>query len=136
MTYSKPLPQIDERNRPYWDGLREGQLRLPRCEDCGKLRYTPYRLCPSCGSERTSWARLSGKGTVWSACRFHQVYFEGFRAETPYSVVLVELDEGVKVYSNLVGNPSLAEVGQRVEAVFEPATAEVTLLKFRPVDPA
>ena len=135
--YRKPLPVVDERNRPYWEALKRGELRLPRCGACGKLRYVPFRRCPTCGSEDTQWSLLSGRGTIWSRTVFHQVYFEGFRAEVPYNVVLVELDEGVKLYSNIVGaNNSEIAIGRRVEATFDAVTTDVTLLKFRLADEA
>jgi uncharacterized OB-fold protein len=68
---------------------------------------------------------------VWSFCVFHKVYFEGFAAEAPYAVVLVELDEGVRVYSNLIDMPLEAiRIGMRVHAVFDRVTDAVTLPKF------
>ena len=67
--YSKPLPTIDERNRPHWAGNAAGELRVQRCDDCGTLRFPASRWCPHCLSESTSWQTTSGKGQVWSgAC--------------------------------------------------------------------
>jgi hypothetical protein len=130
--YPKPLPAISDANRPYWDALRRRELRLLRCASCARLRVYPFRYCPHCGHEQAEWTALSGRGTIWSVGIFHQIYFEGFRAEAPYAVVVVELDEGPRVYSNIVGTSAHAiRIGDRVEAVFEDVTAEVTLLKFR-----
>ncbi|MCP8938762.1 Zn-ribbon domain-containing OB-fold protein [Alsobacter sp. SYSU M60028] len=135
VAYRKPLPVVDSRNRPYWEALRRHELRLPRCAACGTLRFAPFRHCPACGSEDTEWPQLSGRGTIWSRAIFHQVYFEGFRDEAPYNVVLVQLDEGVKLYSNIVGADNAEiRIGRRVEACFDDVTPEVTLLKFRLVD--
>jgi uncharacterized OB-fold protein len=132
--YTKPLPVIDDANRPYWEALKRHELRLPRCGACGHVRFQPYRYCPKCGSDEMHWQTLSGRGRIWAACVFHQVYFEGFRAEVPYNVVLVELEEGPRVYSNLVGVSSVRDVpiGTPVQAEFDDVTADVTLLKFRP----
>lgn len=133
--YSKPLPAIDEHNRPYWEGLKARKVVLPRCKTCGHVRFQPSRYCPDCGSNESEWTELAGSGRIWARCAFHRVYFEGFRDEVPYNVVLVELDGGPRVYSNLVGvdDPWSVPVGASVEAVFDDVTEEVTLLKFRPV---
>ena len=131
-TYTKPLPRIDESNRPHWEGARAGELRVQRCLGCGALRYPPSRWCSQCLSEETEWVATGGKGKVWSWCVFHRAYFKGFEAEIPYVVALIELDEGIRLYSNLVGVPREdIRIGMPVRAVFEPATDEVTLIKFR-----
>lgn len=130
-TYTKPLPRIDERNKPHWDGNAAGEVRVQACDDCSALRFPASRWCPHCLSENTSWTRVSGKGKVWSWCVFHRAYFKGFEPDLPYPVVLVELDEGPRIYSNLVGVPrDKIKIGMRLRAVFEKATDEVTLLKF------
>ena len=129
--YPKPLPRIDERNRPHWEGNATGELRLHQCGDCGSLRFPASRWCPDCLAETSSWRHVSGKGKVWSWCVFHRAYFKGFEADLPYPVVLVELQEGPKIYSNLVGVPrDKIRIGMPVRAVFEKATDEVTLVKF------
>lgn len=130
--YRKPLPSIDERNQPFWDALKARRLDLLKCDRCGALRVQPHRYCPRCGNDGAKWVTVSGRGTVWSVGIFHQVYFEGFRDEVPYNVAVIELDEGVRLYSNIVGTPNRdIRIGDRVEAVFDPVTDEVTLLKFR-----
>ena len=132
-TYAKPLPAIDESNAPHWAGARERQIRVQKCSDCSALRYPPARYCARCLSDRSGWVTLSGSGEVWSHCTFHRAYFKGFDPEIPYTVVLVKLDEGPLLYSNLVGVPRGEErIGMRVHAVFEDVTAEVTLIKFAP----
>ena len=129
--YLKPLPRIDDRNRPHWEGNAKGELRVQRCDDCGTPRFPASRWCPSCLSENTSWLKVSGKGKVWSWCVFHRAYFPGFEPELPYPVVLIELDEGPRIYSNLVGVPKdKIRIGMLVRAVFEKATDDVTLVKF------
>ena len=130
--YAKPLPVVDDANKPYWHALKSHELRLLRCDSCGEFRLYPFRQCPYCGHDRATWAALSGKGQVWTKTVFHHVYFEGFRGEIPYNVVVVELDEGPRVYSNIVGKPNdEIRIGDRVEAVFDDVTPDVTLLKFR-----
>ena len=129
--YLKPLPRIDERNRAHWDGAREGRLMIQACSDCGALRYPFSTLCAHCHGTNSLWKQASGKGTVWAWCAFHRAYFKGFESELPYNVVVVELDEGLKLYSNLVGVAGKeVRIGMRVRAAFEKATEEVTLVKF------
>jgi uncharacterized OB-fold protein len=125
-----PLPRTDGPNAPFWAGARAGELRLQRCLDCGAWRFPAAPLCPRCRSARAEWARASGHGTVESFCVFHRAYFDGF--ELPYAVIQVRLEEGAQLFSNLVGTPPESiRIGMAVEAVFERATDEVTLVKFR-----
>jgi uncharacterized OB-fold protein len=134
VTYDKPLPHIDPQSRPFWDAARAHELRLPKCDDCGLLRTQFERWCPKCGGQSSTWVKLSGRGKVWSHCTFHRSYFAQFAAELPYQVVLIELEEGPKLISNIVGaSPILVAVGLSVAAVFEDVTSEVTLVKFTPM---
>jgi uncharacterized OB-fold protein len=131
--YTKPLPVLDGDNAPHWAGARERQLRVQRCTDCGRLRFPAARHCSDCLSEASEWISVSGRGEIWSHCRFHRVYFKGFEDEMPYTVVLVRLDEGPMLYSNMVGLAGEPiRIGQRVRAVFDDVTDEVTLIKFAP----
>ena len=131
--YAKPLPHISPLTQPFWEAARAGRLEVQRCGSCGKLRLPPANVCDACLSGDVAWAAVSGRGTVWSMCEFHRPYFKGFADELPYNVTLVELDEGPRLYTNLVGIAYRnIEIGLRVEAVFEPVTDEITIVKFRP----
>jgi len=136
MSYEKPLPRIDELSRPFWDAARENVLSLPRCNACKTFHTSMEPWCSRCGHEGATWERLSGRGRIWSSCRFHKLYYKGFAGDVPYNVAMVELDEGVKLVTNIVGLPNgtLDEmpIGMLVEAVFEAVTPEVTLVKFKP----
>lgn len=131
--YNKPLPLISSLNKPYWDGLKNRELRLQKCDDCGEVRYPPAPLCPQCWSRGYSWAKLSGHGKVNSWVVFHQSYFRGYDDTLPYNVAEVELDEGPRLLTNLVGIENDAIRTQLpVEIVFDDVTSEITLAKFRP----
>ena len=131
--YKKPLPQLDDANSPFWQAAKAHELKLQKCEDCGTLRFPASRHCASCGGQRGNWTAVSGRGIVESWCRFHQVYFEGFADEVPYTVIMVRLAEGLRFFSNLVDAPDEGiEIGLPVEAVFDDVTPEVTLVKFKP----
>lgn len=132
--YTKPLPAISTLNGPYWDGLKQRELKMPSCNDCGKLWYPPAPFCPECWSRNFTWRQLSGRGTVNSWVVFHQAYFSSYKDDVPYNVAEVELEEGPRLLTNLVGiaNEDIA-MGMSVEIVYDDVTDEVTLAKFRPV---
>ena len=131
--YTKPLPRLDDANAPFWEAAKAHELKLQKCDGCGTLRFPATRYCASCGSAESSWETVSGRGTVSSWCRFHQVYFEGFGNDVPYTVIVVELEEGPRLFSNLVDGPSDdIENGLPVEVFFDDVTPEVTLVKFKP----
>jgi uncharacterized OB-fold protein len=131
--YQKPLPPISSLNQPYWDGLKNREFKLQRCDACSKVWYPPSPLCPACWSRNFTWTRLSGQGRVNSWVIFHQSYFRGYDHDVPYNVAEVELDEGPRVLTNLVGikNEEI-RAGMPVEIVYDDVTSEITLAKFRP----
>ena len=130
--YLKPLPVIGDENRPFWDGCRSQQLRMQQCDDCGLIRFPINHVCPSCLSEAHHWQTLSGRGTVFAYVVIHQVYDAAFAGDVPYNVALVQLEEGPRMYSNVVGVPNDAvKVGDALEVVFEAVTPEVTIPRFR-----
>ena len=137
--YSKPLPPIDDHSRPYWEAAKAGRLQLPRCNHCGTFHTYFEPWCNKCGQEGVHWEELSGQGNIWANCRFHRAYFSGFELDLPYNVALVELNEGPRLMTNIVGLSSgtLEEmpIGMPVTAVFDSVTPEVTLIKFRPAGP-
>lgn len=131
--YKKPLPAISSLNAPYWDGLKRREVTLQRCNACHKLWYPPGPFCPDCWSRSCTWEKLSGRGKVNSWVIFHQAYFSSVKDEIPYNVAEVELDEGPRLLTNLVGIESAdIEIGMPVEVVFDDVTEDVTLAKFRP----
>jgi uncharacterized OB-fold protein len=135
--YAKPLPRLDGPNRPFWEGARAGKLMLQRCLDCGTFRFPAARCCAHCRGENAEWMATSGRGTIQSFCLFHKVYFEGFAHEMPYNVIQVRLEEDVQLFSNLVGTANDAiQIGAAVEVRFEPATRDITLVKFALIEGA
>jgi uncharacterized OB-fold protein len=132
-TYRKPLPEIDDINLPFWEATRRGELRLQRCKDCRHVWYPAGTNCPKCLSTSFEWGPMSGRGTVWSFIVYHHCWHRGFEKEIPYNVAMIQLDEGPIVITNVVDVKNEAiKVGMPVKVVFEPATDEVTLFKFKP----
>jgi len=131
--YTKPLPLIDECSKPFWDAAKNQSIQLPQCKTCQHIRAQFEDFCPKCGSELFTWKTLSGNGTIWSHCVFHQKYFPEFAEDLPYGVIMVELDEGPRLISNIVNQgQAQLKVGLRVRAYFEDVTDEITLIKFTP----
>lgn len=131
--YSKPLPRIDEESKGFWEACQRRELVLQRCGRCGTLRHYPRALCPSCLSDAVEWLRASGRGTIYTFTVTHQNQAAGFRDALPYVLAYVELEEGVRLLTNIVDcAPDAVRIDMPVEAVFEDATPAVTLVKFRP----
>ena len=131
-SYTKPLPTLTAENEGFWQAARRGELCLQKCSSCGHIRYPTSLVCPVCLADGAEWTRLSGRGTVYSYIVFHQVYNKEFAGDVPYNVALVQLDEGPRMFSNIVGTPNdQVKVGDRVAVVFEPATDDISIPRFR-----
>ena len=131
--YSKPLPHIDEENRPWWEALKRHELYVQKCRDCAAIRYYPRAQCPECLSPRTEWVRSSGRGKIYTFTVTNQNQAPGFRESLPYVMAYVQLDEGPKMLTNIIDCPvDQVRIGMPVEVVYEDVTADVTLAKFRP----
>ena len=132
MAVEKPLPELNELNTPFWEAANEGQLKMQKCSGCGHIRYPISHLCPECLSEDYDWQKLSGRGSVFSSVVFHQVYHQAFKDEVPYNVSLIQLEEGPRMFSNVVGvEPGAVKIGQAVEVTFQKATDAISIPKFR-----
>jgi uncharacterized OB-fold protein len=131
--YQKILPSIDEENRPYWEATRRHELYVQRCRDCAAVQFHPRAVCAECLSSNVQWVKSSGKGTIYTYSVTNQNPMRGFREALPYVVAYVELEEGVKMFTNVVDcKPEEVKIGMPVEAVFADVTPEVTLVNFRP----
>jgi uncharacterized OB-fold protein len=132
-TYNKPLPATTPETMPFWDAARRHELQIQRCTACGHRWFPPSLLCPECLSEAFEWQVVSGQGTLFSFVIFHRPYHAGYKGEVPYNVSIVELAEGPRLLTNVVGCPNDAlEIGMPLEVVFDDVTDEVSLPKFQP----
>ncbi|MEX2446661.1 MAG: Zn-ribbon domain-containing OB-fold protein [Dehalococcoidia bacterium] len=131
--YDKPLPVVTELNRAHWDGADAHEFRVQRCSDCGHMQFPPIRNCTECLSETLEWVAARGTGSVYSFIVYHQGWLPGFLKQTPYNLAIVELDEGVRVITNIldIENEDI-QVGMPVEAVYEEVQPGVTIPRFRP----
>lgn len=136
--YTKPLPDMRPEGEAFWAGTKEHKLLLPTGPD-GKPFWYPRALTPGTLDE-VSWMESKGEGEVYT----YSVHFIGpskaYKGDPPHIVVLIDLDEGVRMMSLLVkdepGYPSLdpddVKIGMRVRVVFDDVTDEITLPKFTP----
>ncbi len=127
--HEKILPPDGELARPYWDGAREGELRLQHCADCDQFQFYPRIICSHCGGDKLSWRAVSGRGRVASFTVVRRGISPAYPA--PYVVALVDLEEGPRMMSNIrvedVGNVS---VGAALTVRFEPWGADHVLPVF------
>lgn len=131
--FAKPVPRPSEDTQPYWDGLARGEFLVQRCKDCGRLRHYPRPVCDGCWSMAHEWVALSGQGTVhsWTVC--HHPFHLGFKAQSPYVLLTVDLAEGVRAMGQLRGmDPAGLRLGVEVRVDFERDGAGPVLPVFRP----
>jgi hypothetical protein len=109
-------------------------MRVQRCNACGRFVFFPRALCPNCFSDRLEWTPVSGRGVVHAFTIPHRHPSPAFQPDLPYVVAIVELEEGVRLMTNLVGvapDPTKIAVDMPVEVVYDDVTDEITLPKFR-----
>ncbi|MHB1712484.1 MAG: Zn-ribbon domain-containing OB-fold protein [Acidimicrobiales bacterium] len=103
---------------PFWDAARSGRLLLQHCVSCGHMQHYPRTLCTACWSEVLEWTVSAGVGSVWTCTVVHHPGHPAWRSETPYTLAIVELDEGPRLLTNVVGvSPDRVMPGQRVRLV-------------------
>ena len=131
--WNKPLPTIVGETKPYWDACRQGRLLLQKCDKCSEFQFYPRGICSNCWSNDIKWVKASGKGTVWTYTVTYQNRTQGFAQDVPYVLALVELEEGVRMFSNIVEcNPQDVKIGLPVEVTFVQANNQVTVPYFKP----
>src|SRR5688572_17442158 len=105
-TETKPLPEITPVTRHFWQGTMKNRLMMQRCDTCGAYVWTPRSFCFECGSRDLTWSRLSGYGQVYSFTVIRQtigVNARAFADDVPYIVAWVDLEEGPRMVTNLIG---------------------------------
>jgi len=132
--YRKLLPEVTPLHDPFWEALRQHELKLQKCVDCGKFRYIPTEICQYCHSQDAEWTAVSGRGEVYTFTIVRRAPTPAYQEETPYAIVHVTLPEGPRMISTIVDCPvEDVRIGMPVEVVYEDATPHQTLFRFRPV---
>ncbi|MFB6524447.1 Zn-ribbon domain-containing OB-fold protein [Streptomyces sp. NPDC056401] len=137
------LPEIDDFTRPYWDAAAEGRLLLRRCGECGKAHHYPREFCPACwaGEDRVTWETASGRATLYTWSVIHRNDLPPFGARVPYVAAVVDLAEGPRMMTEVVGGvgaepggePGVElRVGMELEVTFREAAEGVWVAVFAP----
>ena len=128
-------PSMTPDTQFFWDGTKEHRLLIQRCVSCAQLRHPPRPMCPHCGSVEWDTVEASGRGTVYSFVMPHHPPYPWF--EYPYIVALIDLEEGTRLVSNLVGiAPDAVSTGMPVEVCFEEFDGGLVLPLFTPATEA
>jgi uncharacterized OB-fold protein len=129
---SKPVPVVTEINRLYFEGCAQGELRVRCCLRCAARFRFAHAWCPRCWSQELDFVVASGRGKVTNFCVVHQAPYPAFEESVPYVLALVELEEGVRMMSNVIDcPPERVSIGLEVRVKFEPRGA-VSLPMFVP----
>lgn len=128
----RALPDPDHASAHYWQSAADGRLVLQRCTDCGEFQFYPRSLCTSCAGE-TEWVDASGRGTLHTFTVIRQNKAKAFAGLSPYAVGIVELEEGVRMMSNIVDcDLDALAIGMPLEVVILRAADDVGLPFWRP----
>jgi uncharacterized protein len=129
----RPLPRLNDLNRPFWEACKKKKLIIQCCVKCGHFRYPISEFCPKCLSSEYKWIPVSGNGEVYSFTIFHRAYHPAFRDKVPYNVAWIKLEEGFFMISNVIGVDSQSDiqVGMKVTVDFEDIEDGISLPVFR-----
>jgi uncharacterized OB-fold protein len=130
---AKAVPRPTPETAEYWAAAARGELRLPYCSSCQRYVFYPREACPTCWSTGLTWTTLSGRGRLYSYLISH-LAAPGFENEVPYAIAIVELDEGPRLMSSIVGVPQTPEalvLDMPLAVEFEPR-GDLMLPVFRP----
>ncbi len=132
----RPVPILDFDSTPFWESCVRGVLQFQSCRNCGRMRYPPAILCPGCNSLESEWKRVAGTGRIFSYAVYHHAFRPVFQGDLPYVVAIVELDEGIRMVSQIVDcDLQQVAIGERVQVTFRKVNESITLPFFRPVKP-
>lgn len=132
---TRPLPRPSLVTQPYWDAAAAHKLTVQECASCGHVQFYPRIVCTECASAELNELVCTGRGEVYTYTINHRAPHAYFKAQTPYVVAMVELEEGVRLMANIVG-PSARDVqiGAPVMVEFEDTGQGITLPQFRLID--
>jgi uncharacterized OB-fold protein len=131
----KPLPVPSALAKPFWDALQQGELRLQRCGHCGHCNHPPLLICPKCHHRELSWEKVATTGTLYSYTIVYRPPMAAFKQDVPYGVGLVDVDgTDARLLTNILGPVDTLHIGMRLELVFEMASDDITLFKYKKLE--
>ncbi len=140
------LPALDDDSAGFWEGCRDHELRVQRCDECSHRQFPPRQMCPACRSAALGWEAMSGRGRIWSFVVPHPPLLPAYAELAPYNVIVVELDEDpmLRMVGNLVTgegepinsvDPTSLEIGAHVRVVFDNPVGAREATDDQPADP-
>lgn len=124
-TESKPVPTANADSRLFWEACNRRELTFQKCGACGHVQFYPRALCTACQADGLEWQTASGLGTVYTFTVNHRAPTPAFKAEAPYVIALVDLDEGFRMMMNVINcAPDSVSIGLRVRVTFEARGAD------------
>jgi hypothetical protein len=134
---NRPQPRFPEHDtQEFWEGAQRGELRYQACNDCNTVVFTPRAHCTACGSGNLAWQTSQGTGTVYTYSVVRQNRSPQFADLGAYAVAYVDLDEGFRMLTNVVGvgDPTQdTKIGMKVKVEFEKQeSGEYPVPVFRP----
>ena len=127
-------PPVSEASQPFWDATREERFLIQWCTACDQVVFYPRENCPSCLGTSFEWKQASGKGTVYASSVQHRAANPLMANRVPYVVAMVELEEGIRIMSNVIDcAPDDVVVGQAVQLTWEPLSDGRNLPQFSPL---
>ena len=125
--------RVNTVTQPYWDGVEQGRLMLQYCSDCDVYQHYARPLCAKCPAAEPEWREASGKGVLYSYSVVHRGPSPAFQAIAPYVTAIVELEEGPRMFTNIVdAEPESLRVGEPVRVVFREGPEGLRLPYFTP----
>ena len=131
-TSERIIPQPTPETKHFWEGTKEGELRLQQCSGCSHTYFPPRPFCPDCGSRDVNVIKASGKGRLFSYIINH---LPAPGMKPPFTVAVVELEEGPRMMSNILDcepSPEALELDMPLEVTFERLSDEISLPQFKP----
>ena len=129
---SRPLPTLLEPDtQPFWEATKNHELRYQVCDDCNKIVFYPRRHCPHCMGLNLSWKTSQGEGSVYTYTVIRQIAHPAFRERAPYIIAWIDLDEGFRMLSTVVGDE--ITIGQRVRVTGDGQENDISLPLVAPV---
>jgi len=132
--YNKFLPEgIPSWQMPYWESLKEHEVKVQKCSACGTFRFVPKELCPNCQSMEVTWTTIAGTGEIYTFTIVRRAPTPAYQEEAPYTIVHVTMAEGFRMIATLKGTDvDSVAIGQQVKVAYDDVTPEWTLLTFAP----
>ena len=128
----RPLPTLLEPDtQPFWEATKNHELRYQVCDDCNKIVFYPRRHCPHCMGLNLRWKTSQGEGSVYTYTVIRQIAHPAFRERAPYIIAWIDLDEGFRMLSTIVGDE--ITIGQRVRVTWDDQENDISLPLFSPV---